>query len=239
MSSAPACGIEDWGRKVDIVKSFVLLGSVVLSTKDNDKKRIALASSAFRRLKKVVWSNRNVSNRFKLGLYNSLIIPIAMYACECWALKVEHSRRLNVFENDFFRSMIGKRRMDVDLLISEEYSKFVIIMNMIKKRRLNWFGHVNRREDTSMVKRHTRKSFKGKDLVAGRPEKRWTDQVREDFAMPLLAIERMTRDRDRWKECVTMECARTLWGLGMLIKKSVYCSCICERISNWFVSTST
>ena len=82
------------------------------------------------------------------------------------------------------------------------------IVNMINKCRLNRFGHVNRREDTNMVKKAYKEEFQGK-RPRGRPKKRWADQVREDFAMPLLTIKRSTRDRDRWKESVTRKCAKT------------------------------
>ena len=210
MSLDPACSIEIEEEKVDVVENFVFLGSLVPSTTDDIKRRIALASSAFGRLKKTVWSNRNVSNQLKLRLYNALILPIAIYACECWTLKAEDSRRLSVFENDCFRSMIGKTRLDRYRLVDIRRILGVRdnITNMVKKRRLNWFGHVNRREDTSMVKKAYKEEFQGK-RPRGRPKKRWVDQIREDFRTPLLTIERRTRDRDKWKESVTRECART------------------------------
>ena len=76
------------------------------------KRRIALASSAFGRLKKNIWSKKEISNTLKWRLFQALIVPIAIYASETWTLKTEDNQRLTVFENDCLRAMVGKTRMD-------------------------------------------------------------------------------------------------------------------------------
>ena len=97
---------------VENVEKFVFLGSVVPNSSDDVKRRIALASSAFGKLKKKIWGNRDLSYHIKLRLYSSLIVPIAIYASETWTLKAEDTRRLLVFENDCLRTMVGKTRKD-------------------------------------------------------------------------------------------------------------------------------
>jgi len=70
------------------------------------------------------------------------------------------------------------------------------ILDIIRKKRLKWFGHVNRwLHDSSFVKSAYKKDF-AKDLVR-KPPKRWTDLIRKDVNIPILTAERYTHDRDR------------------------------------------
>lgn len=79
---------------------------------DDIKRRIALASSSFGRLKENVWSRKDIPNCIKIRLYNALIIPIATYASETWTQKAEDSRKLTVFENRCLRTLAGKTLLD-------------------------------------------------------------------------------------------------------------------------------
>ena len=66
----------------------------------------------------------------------------------------------------------------------------------MQKRRLNWFGYVVRRAENSHVYRAYKEDFPGK-RPRGRPPNRW--KVRKDLDLPLLTLERIAQDRDRWK----------------------------------------
>jgi len=84
-----------------------------------------------------------------------------------------------------------------------------IITDVVKKRRLTWFGHVVRRGQESIVLQSYKKEFMGK-RPRGRPPKRWMDQIRHDVELPLLTAERIAKNRIKWKECVTKKCAKIL-----------------------------
>ena len=100
------------GETVEKVNSFIFLGSSVPSITDDIKRRIALACSAFGRLKSNIWSRRDVSKQLKVRLYKESILPIAIYRSETGTLKAEDSRKLLVFENDCLRFLTGISRMD-------------------------------------------------------------------------------------------------------------------------------
>ena len=172
--------IEINGEPVENVDQFVFLGSVVPNTSDDVKRRIALASSAFGRLKDNVWRNRAISSSLKMRLYASLILPIAIYASETWALKVEDERRLQVFENDCLRSIAGKTRVDRCRLTDSrnQLNLKKTIIDAVQRKRLNWYGHVVRRNGDSNVYRAYKEEFPGKRPL-GRPPKRWSDMVRK------------------------------------------------------------
>ena len=94
-------------KKVEHVQEFVLLGSVVPDCSSDVKRRIALASAAFGRLKKAIWSNKSITKSLKVRLYQALILPIAIYASETWTLKAEDQRKLEVFEMRCLRVLLG------------------------------------------------------------------------------------------------------------------------------------
>ena len=61
------------------------------------------------------------------------------------------------------------------------------ILDTIKKKQLNWFGHVIKRGDDSYIA--YKEQFNGKRPQGG-PPKRWADQVRQEMQIPLLTAER-------------------------------------------------
>ena len=92
---------------VENVKRIVFLGSEVPGTSSDVKRRIALASMAFGRLKEQIWKRRDIPNKLKVRLYYALIVPIAIYASETWTLLTEDERKLEVFENFCLRTILG------------------------------------------------------------------------------------------------------------------------------------
>ena len=195
--------IEINGEPVENVDSFVFLGSSITNTTDDVKRRIALACSAFGRLKTNLWNRRGITNALKTRLYFSLILPIAIYGSETWTLKAGDCNRLLVFENDCLRSLIGKSRRDRCKLkdIRSQLKVKKNIIEVIRKKRLLWFGHITRRGEESYVYRSYKQEFSG-SRPRGRPPKRWSDQIRADLKMPLLTLERRAADRNRWKQYV-------------------------------------
>ena len=75
------------GDVFDKEDEFIFLGSVVPCTTNGIKRTVGLAASAFRRLRKTVWNNPDISLKLKVRLYKALILPIPTYACERWTRK--------------------------------------------------------------------------------------------------------------------------------------------------------
>ena len=188
---------------VETVQEFIFLGSNVPSTSADIKRRISLANIAFGRLKKNIWSRRDISIALKIRLYKALILPIAIYGAETWSLTKVDEQKLAVFENNCIRTILGVRLQDrVSLTQLRKRAKLQTpIALVIKKRRLSWFGHVARLPEESLVKQCLKNEFQGK-RKRGRPAKRWQDVIREDTGLPIATAERYARDRIRWREKV-------------------------------------
>ena len=197
------------GKNVDHVEEFVFLSSVVPDTSADVMRRIALAASAFGRLRKVIWDRHDISNHLNICLYNALILPIATYASETWTLKSEDTRKLTVFEMRCLRSFLGTTLADrirnTDIITRSGIRHTII--DHIKTRRLSWFGHVVRRPEDSYVYKAYKDDFT-QARPRGRPPKRWSAQIREDTGLPLLTLERRALNRGRWRGDVRLVNAR-------------------------------
>ena len=49
----------------------------------------------------------------KIKIYRTIILPIVLYGCETWSLRLREERRLRVFENTVLRRVFGPRRDEV------------------------------------------------------------------------------------------------------------------------------
>ena len=108
----------------------------------------------------------------KIRLCKALILPIAIYVCETWTLNKEEERKLEVFEMRCLRATNGTSLRDhiTNVRIRRHLGMETTITEVIRKRRLRWFGHVVRRPSTHFVTRAFRQDFSN-PRPRGRPAK--------------------------------------------------------------------
>jgi len=78
-------------------------------------------------------------------------LPVVLYGCETWSLKLREERKLRVFENMVLRRIFGRKREEVtgewrrfhNEVLNDLYSSPNIV-RVIKSRRMRWAGHVAR-----------------------------------------------------------------------------------------------
>ena len=103
------------------------------------------------------------------------------YGAETWPLRSDHERILETAENRMIRWMSGvslkDRRTSKEL---RENLQIENITEVVRRARLRWFGHVERKSDEDWVKRVTHLEVEG-NRPAGRPKKTWQDTVRADL----------------------------------------------------------
>ena len=135
-------------------------------------------------MKENIFSRKDVPKKLNVRLYKALIIPIAIYAGQTWSLREEDKRKLIVFENNCLRTIAGvaliqRVRLDTiraDLDITDT------IIQLIQRKRLNWFGHVLRRDPQKSYVYLSYKSEFQNRRPRGRPPLRWKDQERYRLA---------------------------------------------------------
>src|SRR5215469_17938817 len=85
----------------------------------------------------------------KIKVYRTIILPVVLYGCQTWSLKMREERRLRVFENRVLRRVFGPERDEVTgewrTLHNEELRDLYSLPNIVrvvKSRRMRWAGHV-------------------------------------------------------------------------------------------------
>jgi hypothetical protein len=54
-----------------------------------------------------------VSKNLKIGIYQTIILPVVLYGCETWSLTLREEHRLRAFENRVLRRIFGPKRDEV------------------------------------------------------------------------------------------------------------------------------
>jgi hypothetical protein len=152
-------------------------------------------------------SSSLLSKNLKIKIYRTIILPVVLYGCETWSLKLREKRRLRVL-----RRIFGPKRDEVTgewrKLRNEEpnnlYSS-LNILRVIKSRRMRWVGHVARMGEARGVYRVLVGKPEGWRPL-GRPRHRWEDNIRMDVReveWGCVDWMELAQDRDRWRALVS------------------------------------
>ena len=146
----------------------------------------------------------DISVKLKLRLCNILIVAISIYASESWIhSQKSETQLLLVSEMGCFRSLLGLILMDRirNDEIRNRLGVTTTIVDIIRKRRLSWFGHVIRRGLDSTVKIVFKDDFTN-PRPREKPPKRWKYQMTADTGSTLAQLEKVAMDRHTWKTLV-------------------------------------
>jgi len=140
---------------------------------------------------KNIWKSKNIGIKTKRDIMVTCVISIVLYEYETWTLKKKHKNKLMAFEMRCYRRILNVRWQQK--ITNEEIRKRMgskrNILQRIKERKLNLFGHICRMEDSRLVKEVVFGEMKWK-TKRGRPKREWLDNV---------------KDRDAWK--IIVKCA--------------------------------
>jgi exonuclease III len=197
-------------------KEFVYLGGTI-SNDDmpgNDiKRRIGIAYGAMQKLTRI-WKSKNITLKTKVKVYEALVLSVIQYNSETWTMKKENVERLKVFEMACLRRIAGISRRDRirNTDIRQRLGITVDLAQKVQKRRLKYFGHVERMgaERYPHIVLHGRISGV---RSRGRPRKRWLDNVEQDCnqrGKTLIEATRVARDRAEWRVFVSRQPSRAL-----------------------------
>ena len=139
---------------------------------------------------------KKVPTKLKILIYQTVIRPTLLYGCETWPMSVRDEKRMATTEMRMVRWAMGvsllEHRRNEEILEEAKVEKIATVM-----RRLEWFGHVKRRDETENIRAVVETKMEGK-RPRGRPKLRWKDTVRGDLKAWSIRKEWAT-DRERWK----------------------------------------
>ena len=146
-----------------------------------------------------MFKSRDITLPTKVCLVKAMVFPVVMYGCESWTLKKAEHRRIDAFKLWCWRRLLRVpwtvRRSKQSIL--NEISPGCSLEGQVLKLKLQYFGHLMRRDD-SLEKTLMLGKIEGRRR--GRQRMRWLDGIADSMDMLLSHFSRV-------RLCVTPEMA--------------------------------
>ena len=97
------------------VEEFKYLGTTLRnqnSIAEEIKSRLKSGNACYHSVQNL-WSSGLLSQNLTIKIYRTVILPVVLYGCETWSLKLWEEKKLRVFENRVLRKIFGPRRDEV------------------------------------------------------------------------------------------------------------------------------
>ena len=182
-------------------KDCKFLGSLLGNTEDI-KRRKQLACAAFNTNRSVLCSAK-ISLVVRIRIFVALVSSIFLYNSELWSLSKATTTRIDTFQRSFLRQIIRNRRISN----SELYKacKLESWTTEIRRRRLVWFGHLQRLPADAPAKQaYTEATRPFKKVCGGQPTT-WLKTIAKDLEQSGKTIKQaaeLALERDKYAQLV-------------------------------------
>ena len=184
-------------------EEFKYVGSTIHkdgSSKPEVNKRIQAGWSGWKKVTGVLCDKR-VPAQVKGRIFKTMVRPAMLYGVETVPLTKSMECKMEVAEMKMLRWSVGvTRRDEIRNETIRGSVKVSSIRGKVQERRLEWFGHVERRNDNYIGKRVMNMGVPG-PRRRGRPRTRWMDNIRKDMVDRRLEKEDC-QDRVKWRRAI-------------------------------------
>ena len=191
------------GNVLEKVQHFCYLGDMIGSNGGSEHPVCARIRGAWNRFRQMVGvlGARDISLKLRGRLYDSCVRSTMLYGSETWVMKKETESKIVRNENQMLRWMCRVKLLD-KVSCGELRNRLGLesIETVMRRRRLRWFGHVERREG-NWIKRCMELEVSG-CKPKGRPKKTWWETIKSDMkAVGLKKDDAL--DRARWRSGIS------------------------------------
>jgi len=145
------------GDQLGITEQLTYLGSIITSTCDltaEIQHRVNLASASFGRLSKRDFTNRDLSTRTKMAVYNAICLSTLLYACEGWPPYHRHIRALKTFHIRCLQTILTVHWWDkIPHVEIRRRAGATCLEKILFRKQLRWLGHVIRMPGNRLPRR--------------------------------------------------------------------------------------
>jgi len=139
---------------------------------------------------------------------------VLCYGSETWTLSQRAETMVNAFERKILRIIYGPLEKNEQWRIRYNHEIYQLfaeadLATTTRLQRLKWAGHLQRMEESRVVKRIFNQKLEGKRPVR-RPRARWADKIQGD-ARSILETpnwRKAAEDRNGWRKKIEEACAR-------------------------------
>ena len=132
-----------------------------------------------------IFKSRDITLPMKVYLVKAMVFPVVMYGCETWTIKKAECQRIDAFELWCWKRLLRvpwtARRSNQSIL--KEISPECSLEGLMLKLKLQYFGHLIRRVDSS-EKTLMLGKIEG-SRRRGRQSMRWLDDITDLMDMSL------------------------------------------------------